>query len=363
MDQVARTLLGLLLLAAVACVVDRLAILNAADPRKLSQGLHHPGQLRKSWYFFFFFFFFFFALPELPESVVRADHGISSGTFCGRCSDAPGAGYSRGQDHPPVAGLTRFDTGVRPNSDDQVEVTRHHARARPGSGRGRLAGSGAAAPAPGRDSSVGLSPSREPDRLCFRGILIRLVTGASWVDIEAILDHQVSDTTLRACRDEWIDAGVFEQVHTEALGGVRPDHRRRRDHRRPPARQSQEGSSPPTCPELCRTGGVVTSDAADTSTIAVALGSAAAAFAVPAALGVAQPLPAVQSEPTAPGRGHGGLLGGEPGRLAEGDPEGNDPGQDSAGVVALLGRGHAVQLGQELLPIPPAMLRRQGQRG
>jgi pimeloyl-ACP methyl ester carboxylesterase len=33
-------------------VVDRLAILNAAHPRKLSQGLHHPGQLRKSWYFF-----------------------------------------------------------------------------------------------------------------------------------------------------------------------------------------------------------------------------------------------------------------------------------------------------------------------
>ena len=43
-------------------VVDRLAILNAAHPRKLSQGLHHPGQLRKSWYFFFF------DLPELPES-------------------------------------------------------------------------------------------------------------------------------------------------------------------------------------------------------------------------------------------------------------------------------------------------------
>ena len=43
-------------------VVDRLAILNAAHPRKLSQGLHHPGQLRKSWYFFFF------DLPEVPES-------------------------------------------------------------------------------------------------------------------------------------------------------------------------------------------------------------------------------------------------------------------------------------------------------
>ena len=48
-------------------VVDRLAILNAAHPRKLSQGLHHPGQLRKSWYFFFF------DLPDLPESVVHAN--------------------------------------------------------------------------------------------------------------------------------------------------------------------------------------------------------------------------------------------------------------------------------------------------
>ena len=49
-------------------VVDRLAILNAAHPRKLSQGLHHPGQLRKSWYFFFF------DLPEVPEGVVHANN-------------------------------------------------------------------------------------------------------------------------------------------------------------------------------------------------------------------------------------------------------------------------------------------------
>jgi pimeloyl-ACP methyl ester carboxylesterase len=49
-------------------IVDRLAILNAAHPRKLSQGLHHPGQLRKSWYFFFF------ALPDLPDSVVHANN-------------------------------------------------------------------------------------------------------------------------------------------------------------------------------------------------------------------------------------------------------------------------------------------------
>jgi len=47
-------------------VVDRLAILNAAHPRKLSEGLKHPSQLRKSWYFFFF------ATPGLPEEVVQA---------------------------------------------------------------------------------------------------------------------------------------------------------------------------------------------------------------------------------------------------------------------------------------------------
>ena len=60
---------------------------------------------------------------------------------------------------------------------------------------------------------------RISDRLCFRGILIRIVTGASWVDVEAILDWEVSDTTLRARRDEWIDAGVFEALEAEALAG------------------------------------------------------------------------------------------------------------------------------------------------
>jgi epoxide hydrolase 4 len=47
-------------------VVDRLAILDAAHPRSLLKGLHHPRQLARVWYFFFF------ALPDLPERVVRA---------------------------------------------------------------------------------------------------------------------------------------------------------------------------------------------------------------------------------------------------------------------------------------------------
>lgn len=71
-------------------------------------------------------------------------------------------------------------------------------------------------PAPDRSHPLGCHRPRVPDRLCFWGILIRLVTGASWVDIEAILEHRVSDTTLRARRDEWIDAGVFDAVKDEA---------------------------------------------------------------------------------------------------------------------------------------------------
>lgn len=64
---------------------------------------------------------------------------------------------------------------------------------------------------------LGCHRLRVPDRVCFQGILIRLVTGASWVDIEAILEYRVSDTTLRARRDEWIAAGVFEALAAEAL--------------------------------------------------------------------------------------------------------------------------------------------------
>src|SRR4051812_20054970 len=64
---------------------------------------------------------------------------------------------------------------------------------------------------------LGCHRPRVSDRLCLWALLIRLTTGASWVDVEAILDHQVSDTTLRSRRDEWIHAGVFEQLKAEAL--------------------------------------------------------------------------------------------------------------------------------------------------
>ncbi len=66
---------------------------------------------------------------------------------------------------------------------------------------------------------LGCHRPRVPDRVCFQGILIRLVTGCAWVDVERLLDKQVSDTTLRDRRDEWIEAGVFEQLADEAVSG------------------------------------------------------------------------------------------------------------------------------------------------
>ena len=49
-------------------VVDRLVILNAAHPRRLNEGLKHPRQLLRSWYFFYFQF------PGLPERRARRWH-------------------------------------------------------------------------------------------------------------------------------------------------------------------------------------------------------------------------------------------------------------------------------------------------
>ena len=64
---------------------------------------------------------------------------------------------------------------------------------------------------------LGCHRSRIPDRVCFFGILVRLVTGCSWEDTERIMGRQVSDTTLRARRDEWVAAEVFDRLEREAI--------------------------------------------------------------------------------------------------------------------------------------------------
>jgi hypothetical protein len=64
---------------------------------------------------------------------------------------------------------------------------------------------------------LGCHRPRVAGRVCFEGISIRLVTGCAWVDAEALLGGQVSDTKLRARRDEWIAAGVFDALADEAI--------------------------------------------------------------------------------------------------------------------------------------------------
>jgi transposase len=72
-------------------------------------------------------------------------------------------------------------------------------------------------PSAPRTHPLGCHRPRVSDRLCFWGILVRLVTGCSWVTVEALLDYQVSDTTLRARRDEWVTAGVFDELRSHAV--------------------------------------------------------------------------------------------------------------------------------------------------
>ena len=71
---------------------------------------------------------------------------------------------------------------------------------------------GGPAPGPDRPPSAGLSPPEGPDRDCLFAMLVRLVTGCSWVDAERLAGGIVSDITLRARRDQRAEAGVFDQL-------------------------------------------------------------------------------------------------------------------------------------------------------
>src|SRR5450830_426358 len=64
---------------------------------------------------------------------------------------------------------------------------------------------------------LGCHRLRIPDRDCFQGILVRLVTGCSW-DVAARL-CRASETTLRGRRTECLAAGVFDKLVEEAISG------------------------------------------------------------------------------------------------------------------------------------------------
>ena len=70
-------------------------------------------------------------------------------------------------------------------------------------------------PRPPDTHPLGCHRPRIPDRDCFEGILIRLVTGCSW-DVAARL-CKASETTLRGRRTQWLEAGVFDKLVEEAI--------------------------------------------------------------------------------------------------------------------------------------------------
>jgi transposase len=63
---------------------------------------------------------------------------------------------------------------------------------------------------------LGCHRPRISGRVCFEGLLRRLVTGCSW-DVAGRISG-AGETTLRR-RDEWIAAGVFSALRDEALAG------------------------------------------------------------------------------------------------------------------------------------------------
>ena len=64
---------------------------------------------------------------------------------------------------------------------------------------------------------LGCHRQRKSDRDCFDVMLVRLATGCSWEDAERLCGQKVSDTTVRARRDEWIEAGVYDAIANEAI--------------------------------------------------------------------------------------------------------------------------------------------------
>lgn len=72
-------------------------------------------------------------------------------------------------------------------------------------------------PRPVDTHPLGCHRPRIPDRVCFDGILLRLVTGCSW-DVASRF-CKASETTLRDRRTEWLAAGVFDKLADEAIAG------------------------------------------------------------------------------------------------------------------------------------------------
>jgi transposase len=109
--------------------------------------------------------------------------------------------------------------GFSPNTDDQVEVLEIMRAFDPEVANALWAAVEPLIPVAPDRHPLGCHRPRKSDRACFEVILVRLVTGCSWEDAEHLTGRMVSDTTARERRDEWIGAGVFDAIATEAVAG------------------------------------------------------------------------------------------------------------------------------------------------
>ena len=66
---------------------------------------------------------------------------------------------------------------------------------------------------------LGCHRRRIPDEVCFRGILIRLVTGAAWTTIEMMMTNQIGDLLGDIGRHYGIAFGIVDD-HGQAMGGA-----------------------------------------------------------------------------------------------------------------------------------------------
>jgi hypothetical protein len=89
------------------------------------------------------------------------------------------------------------DAGCYPRSNDQVEVPDAVHALEPEVVDAVWKAVEALSPTPPADThSPECHRPRVPDRVCFHGILVRLLTGCAWVDVERLVSGTVSDTTL-----------------------------------------------------------------------------------------------------------------------------------------------------------------------
>ena len=72
-------------------------------------------------------------------------------------------------------------------------------------------------PAPVDNHPLGTHRRRKSNYDCFEVMLVREVTGCSFEDAERLCSNKVSDTTVRSRRDEWVAAGIYDQLANEAL--------------------------------------------------------------------------------------------------------------------------------------------------